>query len=82
MNITCQKSRYGVYITGLEDDSRVDGIHLENCEFNNVADNNKITGARNVRFTNLKINGSPVVNPWLLKSIKENPVDFQWGFLL
>lgn len=62
-NITCQKSRYGVFITGLEDDSRVDGINLENCEFNNVVDDNKITGARNISFTNLKINGNTVVNP-------------------
>ena len=57
-NVTSQKSQYGVVIIGLEDDQYVDNITIDNSNFNNVTNqNNKISGARNVKFTNLKING-------------------------
>lgn len=56
-NVTCEKSRYGVLITGLEGDENVYNIHVENCFFNGVANGNKVSGARDVCFKNLHING-------------------------
>ena len=59
-NVTCEKSKYGVLIEGLSDRKNVSDIHVENCVFNGVANGNKVTGAKDVSFVNLKINGIPV----------------------
>jgi polygalacturonase len=59
-NIKCEKSRYGVLISGLPDDKNVNDIHIENCKFDGVANGNNITGASNVYFENLMINGKIV----------------------
>jgi len=59
-NISCEKSRYGILITGLPDNKHVSDIHVENSSFNGVADGNKINGASNVFLNNLKINGNIV----------------------
>ena len=56
-NVTSEKSQYGVVIIGLDDDKYVDNITIDNSTFNNVKNQeNKISGARNVKFNNLKIN--------------------------
>lgn len=58
-NVNCEKSQLGVLIIGLEDDSHVSNISLEECRFNNVSKNgNKISGARDVTFRGLYINGT------------------------
>ena len=57
-NITSEKSRYGVYIVGLDGTENVDGVTVSNCHFNNVADGNSIADAVNVHFNNLYINGN------------------------
>lgn len=60
-NVTCEKSQLGVLIIGLDDDSHVNNISVEDCRFNNVSKNgNSIQGARDVRFRNLYINGELV----------------------
>lgn len=60
-NVTCEKSQLGVLIIGLDDDSHVSNISVEDCRFNNVTKNgNSIQGARDVRFRNLYINGNLV----------------------
>lgn len=59
-NVTSQKSRYGVQIIGLEDDSHVSNIQVRNSHFNGVADGNRISGAQNVSFDKLYINGEEV----------------------
>lgn len=57
-NVNCQKSKYGVYIVGLEHHCNVYDIEVKDCNFNGVADGNKMTGEfRDVVFDNLKING-------------------------
>lgn len=57
-NITSQKSDYGVYIAGVEDSIQVYDISVEDSHFNHVAKGgNKISGAQNVTFKNLYING-------------------------
>ncbi len=57
-NVTCNKSKYGVRIIGLEDKCNVYNIELKDCNFNGVADGNKITGeVKDVVLENVKING-------------------------
>ncbi len=59
-NITSEKSQFGVYIVGLEDDSHVYNVSVEDCHFNNVASGNSINGAKDVTFKGLHINGKEI----------------------
>ena len=57
-NVTSEKSKYGVQIIGLDEDTYVYDINVKNCRFNGVAEGNFMSGkTRNVRFDNLYING-------------------------
>ena len=58
-NVTCEKSKYGVQIIGLEEDTFVHDITVRNCRFNGVKQSNTITGkTRNIVFDKLFVNGS------------------------
>lgn len=59
-NITCQKSRYGIWIDGLENDTCVRHITLKNCQFNGITDVriNQIIGADSISFINSTFNGN------------------------
>ena len=58
-NVTCQKSRYGVLVVGMPDACQVYDVDVRNCQFNGVAEGNKLTGQwRDIRFDNLQINGA------------------------
>lgn len=60
--VTCQHSRYGVMIVGLDEDTCVSGINVSNCRFDSVAEGNYMKGKmRDIRFQNLFINGSMVL---------------------
>lgn len=63
-NVTCQKSEYGVLIIGRDSLENVYDINIKNCKFDGVVKEPvKITGkTRNVKFDNLVINGSLVLN--------------------
>ena len=63
-DVTCQKSNYGVLIIGRDAVENVYDISVKNCKFDGVIkDPVKITGkTRNVKFENLIINGSLVLN--------------------
>jgi polygalacturonase len=66
-NVTCEKSQYGVLIIGLDDSDNVYNISVEDSRFNNVSKGaNQITGAKDVTFKNLYINGSETPQPDLL----------------
>ena len=57
-NVTCEKSKYGVQIIGLQEDTYVYDIDVRNCRFNGVQQGNTITGkTRDVRFDRLFVNG-------------------------
>ena len=57
-NVTCEKSKYGVQIIALNEDTYVYDINVKNCRFNGVAEGNFMSGkTRDVRFDNLFING-------------------------
>ena len=71
-NVTCQKSKYGVQIIGLDDDTFVYDIDVRNCKFNGVEKGNTITGkTRDVRMENLYINGSLVLQDKPYKNYSE-----------
>ena len=58
-NVTCQKSKYGVLIIGLDNHTYVYDIDVRNCHFNGVQQGNSIKGkTRDVRYDRLFINGS------------------------
>lgn len=63
-NVTCQKSDYGVLIIGRDSLENVYDINIKNCKFDGVVKEPvKITGkTRNVKFDNLVINGSLILN--------------------
>ena len=63
-DVTCQKSNYGVLIIGRDAVENVYDINIKNCKFDGVQKQPvKITGkTRNVKFENLYINGSLVLN--------------------
>ena len=63
-NVTCQKSDYGVLIIGRDSLENVYDINIKDCKFDGVVKEPvKITGkTRNVKFDNLVINGSLVLN--------------------
>ena len=57
-NVTCQKSRYGVQVIGLEEDTFINNITVRNCRFNGVQQGNTITGkTSDITFDRLYING-------------------------
>ena len=61
-NITCERSKYGVQIIGLNEDVYVYDINVRNCRFNGVQQGNFQSGrVRDVRFENLFVNGSLVL---------------------
>ena len=58
-NVTCEQSRYGVQIIGLDEDTFVHDITVKNCRFNGVQQGNTITGkTKNAVFDQFFVNGS------------------------
>lgn len=62
-NVTCQKSKYGVLLNGLDESSNIYNINIKNCSFNGVQDEHiRRTGkSHDLHFDNLKINGQLVL---------------------
>lgn len=60
-NVKCQKSRYGVFIDGYKESANVSNINLMNCVWNNVKEQNRISGkVDGLVFNNTTINSEPV----------------------
>ena len=58
-NVTCNKSKYGVLVIGLDTVCNVYDVNVRNCRFDGVAQGNKITGqTRDIRYDNYMMNGS------------------------
>ena len=71
-NVTCQKSKYGVQIIGLDEDTYVHDITVRNCRFDGVQQGNTITGkTRNITFDRLFLNGSLVLQQFPYKHYSE-----------
>jgi len=62
-NVTCQKSKYGVLVIGLDTVCNVYDVDIKNCRFDNVAQGNKISGqTRDISYDNYFCNGSLCLN--------------------
>lgn len=59
-NVTSEKSKYGVLIDGYSDEHPVRGLYLKNCQFNGVAEGNKIEYAADLKFEDYYLNGELV----------------------
>src|SRR5574344_1426056 len=90
-NVTCQGSRYGTMIIGLDTVTNVYDINLNNCTFNGVTSGqNYITGkVRDLNYNNVKLNGSLVLNKmpyknwseWMVASeMKRTPESYMLDF--
>lgn len=58
-NVTCAKSRYALYLRAFEK-APIDGVSLERCTFENVRSPNRIEHVKNLRLTDVTINGKSV----------------------
>lgn len=58
-NVTSQKSRYGLFLDGLEN-SHIRNINIKDCKFNGVLDGNYIQYVDELKLTNVFINGQIV----------------------
>ena len=83
-HVTCQKSKYGILLNGLEDESNIYNINVKNCTFNGVSEEPvRRTGkSHDINFENLKINGNIILaeapystySEWMAMSeIQRNP---------
>ena len=61
-NVTCQKSQYALYLSGLDDVTNIDNVNLSNCRFDGVkTGKNFVEGNIGVlHFDKLFINGKKV----------------------
>lgn len=58
-DVTCQKSKHGIYLAGYKDAPIAD-VTIAHCTFNNVADGNVAKNVRDVRMNNVRVNGAEV----------------------
>ena len=61
-NVTCQKSKYGILLNGLDEEDQIYNINVKNCSFNGVTDEKvRRTGkSHDIHFDNLLINGEQI----------------------
>lgn len=59
-NVTSHKSKYGVYIEGLDESIQISDVKFVDCHFENVQIPTKISGAKNIVFENFNLNLSEV----------------------
>lgn len=61
-NVTCQKSKHGIIINGIEEKDAVYNINVKNCTFNGVTSQPFVRENRchDIFFDNLIVNGAPV----------------------
>lgn len=58
-NVTCQKSKYGVYLAGYRN-SPIRGVSLAHCTFNNAAKGNLAKNVEDVRLEDVRVNGKVI----------------------
>jgi polygalacturonase len=58
-DVTCGKSKYGVYLRGYKD-APIRGLTMSNCTFDNAEKGNLLEHVESVAMNNVQINGVPV----------------------
>ena len=63
-NVTCQKSRYGMRLNGLDEVDNIYNINIKNCQFNGVWDSpmERTGNSHDLHFDNLTVNGSQLLS--------------------
>ncbi len=61
-NVTCEKSKYGVMLNGIQEACSIYDIHVVNCSFNGVSEKPVLREnfMNNIKFENVKVNGRNV----------------------
>ena len=61
-NVTCQKSRYALYLSGLDDVTNIENINLTDCRFDGVKTGKSYAEGNigTLKFDNLFVNGEKV----------------------
>lgn len=61
-NVTCNKSKYGVWLYGLDDQTKISGVTLKDCKFEGVSTNGNFAHGLigDINFSNVTINGNVV----------------------
>lgn len=72
-NVTCQKSKYGVLLNGLDSLSNIYNINIKNCTFNGVQSDpvHKTGLSHDINFDNLVINGKVILSEMPFKHYSE-----------
>jgi polygalacturonase len=58
-NVTCGKSKYGVYLRGYKD-APIRGLTMTNCTFDNAAKANFLENVESVKMTDVTVNGKAI----------------------
>jgi polygalacturonase len=58
-NVTCQKSKYGIYLRGYKD-APIRGLTMSDCTFRNAAKDNFLENVESVKMTRVTVNGKTV----------------------
>jgi polygalacturonase len=58
-DVTCGKSKYGIYLRGYKD-APIRGLTMSNCKFDNAEKANFLENVESVKMTNVTVNGKPV----------------------
>jgi polygalacturonase len=59
-NVTSEKSRYGLSLTGIKGENCVENISVNNCKFSGVEQGNRVQYVKNLNLKDLHINGEKV----------------------
>ncbi len=58
-DVTCDKSKYGIYLRGYANDP-ITGVTLSHCTFDNAAQGNFLKNVASIRVQNVRVNGRPL----------------------
>jgi polygalacturonase len=58
-NVTCQKSKYGIYLRGYAS-APISGVTLSHCTFNNAGEGNFVKDVEGVKVDDVTVNGKRV----------------------
>jgi polygalacturonase len=58
-NVTCRKSKYGIYLNGYKD-APITGVNISNCTFNNAEKGNFFRNVEEINMSNVRVNGKEV----------------------
>jgi polygalacturonase len=58
-NLKAQKAQYAIYLRGFKN-APIEGIHLDDCEFNGVTKPNVVENVKDISLKNVRVNGKVI----------------------